>query len=114
MLLLRLSLVVSIILASGRLAHADDATAKHHFEAGAKAYNLQRFGESLTEFRAAYQERADPALLFNIAQAQRQLGQYDAAARSYRAYLHEQPDAPNREGANGIGMPRGSATRYCQ
>ena len=97
MLLLRLSLVVSIIVASGRLAHADDATAKRHFDAAAKAYNLQRFDEALTEFRAAYQERADPALLFNIAQAQRQLGQYDAAARSYRAYLHEQPDAPNRD-----------------
>lgn len=95
--LVRIAWMVVFVVATQGLGHADDATAKRHYEAGAKAYNLQRFADALTEFRAAYEERADPAFLFNIAQAQRQLGEYEAAARSYRAYLHEQPEAPNRD-----------------
>src|SRR6478672_3045125 len=92
----RVAAMATFVVATTAVASADDVAAKRHFEAGAKAYNLQRFDDALHEFQAAYEERADPAFLFNIAQTQRQLRQYDAAARSYRAYLHEQPDASNR------------------
>jgi tetratricopeptide (TPR) repeat protein len=89
--------VVSVLLSASHVARADDPAAKRHYEAGVKAYNLQRFDVALKEFQTAYEEREDAAFLFNIAQAQRQLGQYDAAARSYRAYLHQQTDARNRD-----------------
>lgn len=93
-----LSFVIALGLAlESGLAGADDARAKQHFAAGLKAYNLQRFDTALNEFQAAYLERADPAFLFNIAQCQRQLDQPVAAAKSYRAYLAQQPDAPNRD-----------------
>ena len=89
--------VIVVVSCQVPLAHADDVAAKRHYESGVKAYNLQRFDLALKEFQAAYEERDDAAFLFNIAQTQRQLAQYDAAARSYRAYLHQQPDARNRD-----------------
>jgi tetratricopeptide (TPR) repeat protein len=92
-----LQLAIVVVLCPASLVRADEASAKRHYEAGVKAYNLQRFDLALKEFQAAYEERDDAAFLFNIAQAQRQIGQYDSAARSYRAYLHQQPDARNRD-----------------
>lgn len=73
------------------LAYADNDEAKTRYEHGMKAYNLQDFKGALHEFQAAYVEKPDAALLFNIGQAQRQLGQYGAAARSYRAFLSQTP-----------------------
>jgi tetratricopeptide (TPR) repeat protein len=77
-------------------AFADGDQAKKHYERALKKYNLQDFSTALEEFKAAYEEKPDPAFLFNIAQCQRQLGQYDAAAKSYRAFLNQSPDAANR------------------
>jgi tetratricopeptide (TPR) repeat protein len=62
-------------------------------------YNLQNFPEALMFFKQSYQNHQDPALLFNIGQCQRQLGQYEAAARSYRAFISQSPSAPNRDQA---------------
>lgn len=78
-------------------AHADVAKARLHYERGTQAFNLQDFQTALDEFKQAYVEQPDPVFLFNIAQAQRQLGQYDAAAKSYRLYLANRPDAPNHD-----------------
>jgi tetratricopeptide (TPR) repeat protein len=78
-------------------AHADVDEARKHYERGTRAFNLQDWKGALTEFQRAYVEHTDPVFLFNIAQAQRQLGQYDASAKSYRLYLANQPDASNRE-----------------
>jgi tetratricopeptide (TPR) repeat protein len=76
---------------------ADSDKAREHYSRGMKAYNLQEWGVALTEFKAAYLEKEDSAFLFNIGQCQRQLGQYEAAAKSYRLYLTQTPDAPNRD-----------------
>jgi tetratricopeptide (TPR) repeat protein len=89
--------VVAIVLGGSHAARADDDAARRHFDAGVKAYNLQRFDVALKEFQSAYEAREDAAFLFNIAQAQRQLGQPESAARSYRAYLSQRPEATNRE-----------------
>jgi tetratricopeptide (TPR) repeat protein len=87
---------VILVMMFGRVS-ADPAKAKLAYERGITAYNLQRFDDALAMFQRAYEEKQDAALLFNIGQCQRQLGQYDAAARSYRAYLNQSADAPNRE-----------------
>jgi tetratricopeptide (TPR) repeat protein len=93
----RLLFFLLVFAPSSGVARADNnAEAKQHYQRGVTAYNLQRFEVALKEFQAAYESRPDAAFLFNIAQTQRQLGQYDAAIKSYRAYLREQPDAPNR------------------
>ena len=96
--IVRLALTVLAVLAlSPCAAHADSAEAKKHYDRGMRAYNLQDFKGALTEFQRAYVEMPDAAFLFNIAQAQRQLGQFEAASKSYHLYLASAPDAPNRE-----------------
>lgn len=80
-------------------AHAEDSEARRHYDRGLISYNLQRYTEALEHFQAAYELHPDPAFLFNIGQCQRLLGQRESAARSYRAYLSQLPDAPNREQA---------------
>jgi tetratricopeptide (TPR) repeat protein len=78
-------------------ARADAPEARKHYDRGMRAYNLQDFKGALSEFQRAYVELPDAAFLFNIGQAQRQLGQYEAASKSYHLYLASAPDAPNRD-----------------
>lgn len=94
---MRTTIAIFVLLLGVARASADTTEAKKHYERGMKAYNLQDFKGALHEFQSAYVEMPDPAFLFNIGQAQRQLGEYDAAAKSYRIYLANQPDAPNRD-----------------
>jgi tetratricopeptide (TPR) repeat protein len=72
-------------------ARADSDAAKNHYRKGVTAYNLQKFDVALQEFQAAYEERQDPVFLYNIGQTQRNLGQYEAASKSYRAFLNQAP-----------------------
>jgi tetratricopeptide (TPR) repeat protein len=89
-------IVIALLLAISIPARADDAEARRHYDRALRAYNLQEFKIALDEFRGAYNEKPDPAFLFNIGQSQRQLGMYEAAAKSYRAYLAQSPNAANR------------------
>jgi tetratricopeptide (TPR) repeat protein len=79
--------------------HADEATvqAREHFRRGTTAYNLGHFLEAASEYEKAYEAKESPALLYNLGQAYRGAGEHQKALNSYRAYLREQPDAPNRE-----------------
>ena len=70
--------------------------AKARFSAGMKHYNLGEFKEALVDFREGYRNYQEPVFLFNMAQCQRQLGDFDGAIFSYRSYLRAKPDAPNR------------------
>lgn len=89
---------LGLLLVAAAAAHAEPEAARHANESGQMLYDLQRFDEALAMFERAYEERPDPALLFDIAQCQRQLGRYRAAARSYRSYLaRASDDAPNRD-----------------
>jgi tetratricopeptide (TPR) repeat protein len=63
---------------------------------GAKQYDLGDYRQALEAFRAAYLEKPDPALLFNIGQCHRKLGEPEPEAEAYRAYLRRLPEAPNR------------------
>ena len=80
-------------------AHAGEegkSIAKARFSAGMKHYNLGEFKEALVDFREGYRNYQEPVFLFNMAQCQRQLGDYDGAIFSYRSYLRAKPDASNR------------------
>jgi tetratricopeptide (TPR) repeat protein len=79
----------TVLLVLVSAAHADDREARTHYERAVRAYNILEWATALDEFRGAYVEKTDPALLYNIAQCQRQLGQYEAAAKSYRAFLNQ-------------------------
>jgi len=109
--MVRPTLILVTIVALANAAHGDGQEAKKHYERGTKAFNLQDFRGALHEFQAAYAETPDPVFLFNIAQAQRQLGQYEAAARSYRAFLVQSPDAPNRATAEDFAKQMDGAAR---
>lgn len=79
------------------LAHADPhADAKVHFDKGTMLYDLGKYGDAAKEFEEAFKNVPDPALLFNIAQAERLAGDLEPAVRAYRGYLRRFPDAPNR------------------
>jgi tetratricopeptide (TPR) repeat protein len=78
-------------------ASADEAvSAREHYRRGTNAFNLGHYLEAVKEYEAAYQQKEDPALLFNIAQAYRLGGENDAAVRVYKSYLHQVPDSPQR------------------
>jgi tetratricopeptide (TPR) repeat protein len=83
--ILRLAIVFAVLFA---VARADESESKRHYEDGKKAFFLQDFKGALREFQAAYVEKPDPVLLYNIGQCQHQLAQYEAAGRSYRAFLN--------------------------
>lgn len=92
-----LALAAALIGAGAAPARADEmAEAKEHFKKGQTHYALGEFAEAVAEFRDAYRLRDEPAILFNIAQAMRQLGQYKQAHFYYSQYLSRRPEAGNR------------------
>lgn len=96
----RIFMAALVVVAWATVAWAGDSPAKLAYQKGLVAYNLGRFDDALGAFTEAYEKSADPALLWNIAQCQRQLGQRASAARSYRAYVRQVPDgAPYRDQA---------------
>ncbi len=91
-----------LALVAGGVARGDETAdtkqrAMALFQAGNRAYNLGDYQTALPLFRQAYEISGAAAFLFNIAQCYRMLGKHSDAAREYRAYLRESPDAPNRE-----------------
>lgn len=91
---------------SGRARAADRgeapaAEAKRHYEEGTKAFNLGEFSRAIAEFKAAYNAKPDPLLLYNIAQSYRLAGDSAQALFFYRSFLRNMPDAPNRKEIEG-------------
>jgi tetratricopeptide (TPR) repeat protein len=72
------------------------AKVRARYQSATTHYNLSEYREALADYTEAYRMRPDPVFLFNIAQSYRQLGEFEKAARFYRTYLREKPDAPNR------------------
>jgi len=84
-------LVVAVLAATP--AYADTASeATAHAEAGKKAFAAGKYGEAITEFRAANALQADPKLLYAIAQAQRMSGDCRAAIASYEEFIQSKAD----------------------
>jgi hypothetical protein len=80
-----------------RPAAAGDEAAQAHYKKGRSLYNVSEYRAALDEFKQAYVEHEDPAFLYNIAQCQRQLGNYPEAITFYKRFLNESPKAPNRK-----------------
>ena len=98
--LLQLLTVLGLFCAPLAARAADEANAsskaKEHYLSGQTHYALGEFGEAVTEFREAYRLKNEPAILFNIAQAMRQLGNFKQAYFYYSQYLSRKPAAANR------------------
>ncbi len=89
----------SLFSAQVLLAREDPAIteAKSHFIEGQKLYNLARFEEALQQFGAAYEAKALPDFLYNIAQCHKRLGNHERAAFFFQGYLRGKPNASDRE-----------------
>ena len=59
-------------------------------------YKLDKYGDALREYEAAYIAKPDPSFLYNIAQCHRLMGSRGDALRFYRRYLKDAPAAANR------------------
>src|SRR5437773_3531943 len=83
--------LVTFIAAAANADSTNDETtkrqAKLRYEAGQKYFRLGDFKQSVAEFRAAYEIYPTALLLFNIAQAYRQLEDYRQALFFYKQYL---------------------------
>src|SRR5262245_12068524 len=91
-------LVIALLIAHVGFAHADDrALAREHYQRGTKAFDLGFYEQAIREYTAAYQAVDDPAILYNLGQANRLAGHHQDAARFYRIYLTKVPRAGNRE-----------------
>ena len=74
-----------------------EQVAKKYYEKGQKLFNLRKFAAAIEQYQKAFEEKPIPGILFMIGQAQRNLGDTEAAVFSYKRYLHLEPDADNRE-----------------
>jgi hypothetical protein len=80
--------------------HADDPTAveaRRHYEEGTKAFNLGEYPRAIGAFKAAYNAKPDPSLLYNIAQSFRLQGDAGQAIFFYKSFLRNLPATPNRK-----------------
>lgn len=82
------------------MAWADDAAAaREHAQKATTFYKLAKYDDAIREFEAAYEAKADPALLYNIAQCHRLAGHDSEALRLYQNYLRDAPRGPYRSQA---------------
>lgn len=79
---------------------ADDMSlvmAKESFDLAEKAYALGKFDDALRHYERAFELKQLPALLFNIGQCHRNLGNWERASFFYQGYLSREPKAKNRD-----------------
>ena len=82
----RLLCVVAICLLP-RLALADAAKARAHFDRGRTFFEVDEYRKAIAEFKAGHIERPDPAFLYNIGECYRRLGELPEALQFYRRFL---------------------------
>lgn len=70
--------------------------ARYHYKLGEDLYLSGKYRQCLNEFKLAYGFKKLPQLFFNIGQCYQQLGEVQNAAGWFRAYLEENPTAPDR------------------
>ena len=76
-----------------------EAEIDEHVAQGHRLYQLGRYQEAIAEYRRAYELRADPPFLFQIAECYRQLGATEQALFYYDRYLAGAADGPDRDAA---------------
>lgn len=87
--------MLALVLGLGAARADDKEAAREAYKAGSRYFEIGDYKSALDRFKEAYLSFEDAAILFNIAQCQRLLGQKQEALRSYRIYLQKQPDGPN-------------------
>ena len=96
MVALRHALVAFVVLYSLPALADARSEAREHFRKGSRAFDLGAYEEAIQEYGAAYRIIDDPALLYNLGQANRLAGHATEALHLYKVYLSKKPDAQNR------------------
>ena len=92
----RLAVIAVIaMLCHGSVARADKTDLERKFRQAQSHFNERRYTEALALFQEVYRAFNAPALLFNIAQCHRNLGDWTEASVQFRRYLRESPGAAN-------------------
>ena len=85
----------ALLLALATGAAADEASdsraARAAFQKGQTEFNLGNYSEAAKQFEETYRIKPVPALLFNIAQCYRFIGNLEKAVQTYRSYLRNAP-----------------------
>jgi tetratricopeptide (TPR) repeat protein len=89
-------LLLSVFLAAPAGADNPQA-AREHFVQASKYFDLGQYDDAIKEYKAAYDAKPDPALLYNIAQVHKLAGHPVDAIRFYKVYLLRVPDASNAD-----------------
>ena len=76
-----------------------DVEVDEHVAQGHRLYQLGRYQEAIAEYRRAYELRADPQFLFQIAESYRQLGATEQALFYYDRFLAGAAEGPDRDAA---------------
>jgi len=75
---------------------AAEASARTHHEQGRLQFSVGKLDAAIAEFRKAYELKADPSFLYDIAEAYRVLGAPERAVFFYKKYLSTHPSPPNQ------------------
>jgi tetratricopeptide (TPR) repeat protein len=93
-----LVMLLSLGIGASALAQPGSDDPKTLFERGSALYALGRYGEAAPLFERAFELKADPALLYNAAQAYRFTGNKSRALTLYRNYYRLYGDSiPNSD-----------------
>jgi tetratricopeptide (TPR) repeat protein len=84
---------------SSSASAAVDAEIDEHVAQGHRLYQLGRYQEAIAEYRRAYELRADPPFLFQIAECYRQLGATEQALFYYDRFLAGAAEGAGRDAA---------------
>ena len=95
-----IAIAIAVAVALSCAAAAQEPTPEAHarplFVEGQRLYDLGEYDLAVAKFKEAYRLSGRPLLLFNVAQAYRQMRACSDAARFYRAYLQAYEAAPER------------------
>ena len=91
-------LVVCVLTVPASAQEADDAQtrARQAFELGRRAYDDERYEDSIRYYEEAHRLSSLPELLYNIGAANEHLGRREAAVEHFTRFLEALPDAQNR------------------
>jgi tetratricopeptide (TPR) repeat protein len=96
---MRRGLLIALLLAAAARADSGSDEARAAYDAGSSEYDLGHYKDALLDFEKAFRLRHVPALLFNIAQCHRMLGEMKEAATVYRSFIGKDPNNPRIEQA---------------
>ena len=88
-------LVIAALLFAASPSRGDDTTLLRQQLRDANAqFNMGNFPAALSQFQDLYRASSKHALLFNIAQCYRQMGDLQKAAANYRSFIRLDPENP--------------------